>query len=88
MAELNAALERADLEAVMREAHLFVGMAGNAGAMRMSGEARWLEQAVRDGDRAVMAAAAAALTASCEDTMAVADAWRRRVQTESGARVA
>jgi hypothetical protein len=47
-------------------------MAGNVGAMRMSGEARRLEQAVRDGDNTAMAAAA--LTASFEETMTAAEA--------------
>lgn len=88
MVELKAALERGDLEAVMREAHLFVGMAGNAGAMRMSGEAQQLEQAARDGDAAALAASAVALTAIFEETMSAAEAWRRQARTESGTRVA
>jgi CheY-like chemotaxis protein len=88
MAELRAAQERGDREAVMREAHLFVGMAGNAGAMRMCAEARRLEQAGRDGDAAALAQSAAALTAIFEETMTAADAWRRQARTQSGARVA
>jgi CheY-like chemotaxis protein len=88
MAELNAALERGEKEAVMREAHLFVGMAGNAGAMRMSTEARRLEQAAREDDAAALAQSAAALTAIFEETMIAAEAWRKQAQAESGARVA
>ena len=88
MAELNAAQERGDLEAVMREAHLFVGMAGNAGAMRMCGEARLLEQAARDGDIDAVARIVAALTAIFEETMTATQAWRLQARTESGARVA
>ncbi len=86
MAELNAARERGDREAVLREAHLFVGMAGNAGAMRMSRQARRLEQAARDGDPAAVANAVAALTAIFEETMAVVEDWRR--QARNDARVA
>ena len=84
MAELNAALERGEKEAVMREAHLFVGMAGNAGAMRMSGEARRLDHAARDGHAAALAESAAALAAIFDETMAAAEAWRRQTRSESG----
>jgi signal transduction histidine kinase/DNA-binding response OmpR family regulator len=73
---LQTLFEQGSIEAVSREAHDVIAVAGNIGAMRLSALARDLEQAAKRGDVDACRAIAADIRETARDAMLVLETYR------------